>query len=202
MSWEAALLKRWPRLEAVVERTSVVSQGAKCPVHQVWISSKNALYTSNASKDNVLDGVSRLVFGTALSTKARDDEGMEEAYPHLKSNLEIKKRISLLRREKTIFDGAGLMTGLQYGSYPFLSRSGATRLTDNSSYAFDLYVLSSDFSDTIPRVYGSAEHVAALCWVSREALRSENFELNVACDQWIQVRYWLETVSAVRGARL
>lgn len=195
MSWESVLLQRWPKLKAVVERTSSAPQGAKCPIHQVWISSMNALNPSNATKHNFLDGISRLIYGSALSVRAKNTPANQDTYPHLTSDLEIKKRISLMPGGGTIFSNTSLRTGLQSGNYPFIPRSESARLTDDCSYGFDLYVLPEESANGLPRVYGSAEYVALLCWLSREALQSPKLELNVACDEWIQIRYWLETVS-------
>jgi hypothetical protein len=202
MSWESVLLQRFPRLKAVVERTSLIPQGAKCPVHQVWISSTNALNPSNADKHNPLDGISQLIYGCALSVRGKNARDTRGAFPHLKSDLKIQKRISVMPGGSTSSNKANLMTGPQSGNCPSISSSEAARLTDDCSYGFDMYVLSAESREILPRLYGSAEHVAALCWLSRQALQSEKFDLNVTCDEWIQMRYWLETVSTPLGVTL
>jgi hypothetical protein len=202
MPWESVLLKRWPNLKAVVERTSQVPQDANCPVHQVWISSKNSLKSSNGIRDNTLDGVSRLIYGSTLSVMGKIAQEAGVISTRLTTNLEIKKRLSLLRCDNTSFQRASLMSDVPSGDSPSTSPSEASRLTDDCSYGFDLYVLSDESANIVPRLYGSAELVAPLCWLSREALQSPALVLQVECEEWIQLRYWLEAVSFVHLGRL
>jgi hypothetical protein len=190
-SWETVLLNRWPNLKAVIAKSRKASTAAECPVHQVWISTRNALNTGNPPKDNPLDRVSRLVYGRPLSAQAKPWEWIPENTPHFTTSFGIVRCAPSTESSET--------TGLGSGNGPVFYRADAERLTDNQLYGFDFYVPSDTSKLDTSTSYRKAERIALLCCLSRDALRSENWTMNVGCDDPVQIFYWFNVVSTLVG---
>lgn len=190
ISWESVLLNRWPNLKAVIATTSTVSEDTNCPVHQVWISSRNAVNHNDPPQDNPLDRISRLIYGKTLSGIAKSTTGREENNYSFKTTLAISKDARPVR-------SSGI-SGPGSEDSPFSPHSEAAKFTDGDLCGFDFYI-STDASELHQSpTYGQAQHIAFLFCLSRDALPSGNWSMNIACADSVHWLHWLFVVSSFR----
>jgi hypothetical protein len=187
LSWESVLLNRWPNLKAVIAKIQTVTVDGECPIHQVWISSRNAINLDDPPKDNPLDRVSRLVYGSPLSVMAKSTTVSKENDPRFKTNIEIARR-ALPVKSSTV-------SGPGSGDSPFFSPSEAARITDDQLFGFDFYVPSDVLELNIYPTWGKADPIAFLFCLARDALPSEKWSMDIACADALQVIYWFFAVS-------
>jgi hypothetical protein len=188
MSWESVLFNRWPNLKAVIAQASTVSEDTICPVHQVWISPRNAVNFKTPPQDNPLHRISRLIYGRAFSDKAIHQTGLEEeAQPSFKSNFAIQEDAPRVK--------SSLISGPGSEDSPFSSRPEATMLMDDRLHGFDFYVRSDAPELDNSLTYGQMRHIAFLFCLSRDASPATKWSMEIACADPMHLFYWLAVVS-------
>jgi hypothetical protein len=194
MSWESVLLNRWPNLKAVIAKTRAVTENAKCPFYQVWISSRNAINVNDPPTDNPLDRMCRLIYGKTLSGVAKPTTGRKENNSSFKTNYAIPFDPASVESSRITDPGSE--------DSPFTFLSEATRITDGQLYGFDFFT-SSDASElhnspTFIQVERQVERIAFLFSLARIALPSERWSMDIAVTHSLHVLCWLVVVSESR----
>lgn len=201
LSWEAVLLKRWPRLKAVIEEKKSRPFVMECPVHVAWICSRDGS-AINRAPENLITGFTRILYGETLSTSKLARETMGIAIP----------KFTIFHQLAPMLDGKTVTTTgrTEYRTHsdPVTSSLPSrwnpdANLSDTLLLGLDLHLLSNSQGEDIkPTMSNKGRCLHTLCRMSIHALETPKLSLHIECERAIDIFLWMFMVSSFRAGQI
>lgn len=187
---EDVLLKRWPKLKAVIERTHASASSCvhESPIHRVWIAPRNAFVKPS---DNPVARITIILYGNRLWIARVARESLFIA------NVRFWIDHQLVPAAVNTSPGpTGLRTGSNWRRRTLpLELEPDAGLSDSMLLAVDFYVLTDPRERTKAAMKLKSSRLYDLCIMSIKALDTRFLSLFLECRDALEISFWMSLVS-------